>query len=144
MIYLDTSALVKLVVLEPDTEWARSLVSADGAAVSSRITWAEAHAAFARRERELPSGGRAWEELRRQVRDVWSRMRVVDVTQPLVELAGEYALTFYLRGYDAVQLASARTAQLAAPGSWTFLSFDRRLNVAAKLLGLGVPDRVPS
>ena len=69
-------------------------------------------------------------------------MRVIDVTQPLVELAGEYALTFYLRGYDAVQLASARTVQLAAPGSWTFLSFDRRLNLAAKLLGLTVPDRV--
>ncbi len=143
MIYLDSSALVKLVVLETDTAWARGLVIADEGAASSRITWAESHAALARREREQPEGAHAWEQARLQLRDVWRRMRVIDVTQPVVELAGEYALTFFLRGYDAVQLASAQTARLAAPGPWMFLSFDRRLNLAAKHLGLSVPGQVP-
>ncbi|HNO73310.1 MAG TPA: hypothetical protein PKL18_06295 [Accumulibacter sp.] len=34
----------------------------------------------------------------------------------LVELAGEYADTFALRGYDSVQLAAARILQPAAGG----------------------------
>jgi predicted nucleic acid-binding protein len=55
-----------------------------------------------------------------------------------VELAGEYADTFALRGYDSVQLAAARTAQEATAEELRFACFDARLRKAAKVLGMGL------
>lgn len=142
MIYLDTSALVKLVLQETATDLAWSLLDEQSAA-TSRITWAEARAALARREREEPGNGELWQQTLLHLTDQWRRLRLIEVTQPVVTLAGDYAVAFALRGFDAVQLASAHALQAALPGSWTFLSFDRRLNRGAKLLGLQMPEWVP-
>jgi uncharacterized protein len=139
VIYLDTSALIKLVVLEPNTDLAWGLVSADEVA-TSRITWAEARAALARRERDAPASAENWRQARSHLGDLWRRFKIIEVTQPVVVLAGDYAETFALRGFDAVHLASADMAKRASPGAWTFLSFDIRLNRGAKLLGLNVPE----
>jgi predicted adenine nucleotide alpha hydrolase (AANH) superfamily ATPase len=61
---------------------------------------------------------------------------VMDVTQSLVELAGEYADTFALRGYDSIQLAAAFETGRIAQSPICFACFDVRLNKAAKLLGM--------
>jgi hypothetical protein len=63
----------------------------------------------------------------------------MEVTQNLVVRAGEFADTFALRGYDAVQLAAAQIAMVQSDLPLCFSSFDRRLNQAAKLLGLTLP-----
>jgi hypothetical protein len=63
---------------------------------------------------------------------------VIEVTQALVELAGEYAEVFALRGYDSVQLAcSSQTAKMTQD-MVCFASFDLRLNKAAAALGMPV------
>lgn len=46
----------------------------------------------------------------------WPHFFVVEVTQPVVERAGEFAETFALRGYDSVQLAAACEILAAVPG----------------------------
>jgi hypothetical protein len=56
-----------------------------------------------------------------------------------VELAGEFADTFALRGYDSVQLATARHVQQVTQLPIQFACFDLRLNRAAKLLGMATP-----
>ena len=53
-----------------------------------------------------------------------------------MELAGEYADIFALRGYDSVQLASARQVQEAASEELCFACFDTRLQKAARVLGM--------
>jgi len=53
-----------------------------------------------------------------------------------VELAGEYADSFALRGYDSIQLAAAAEAGRISGSPLTFACFDMRLNKAARLLGL--------
>lgn len=58
------------------------------------------------------------------------------VTRSLVELAGEYADTFALRGYDSVQLAAAHSLQDAAGEELHFACFDARLQKSAKMLGM--------
>jgi len=72
-----------------------------------RIAWAEAMAALARRLRERPADAVAIDTVRARLRDDWSSYAIVEVTQPLVELAGTLADAFALRGYDSVQLARA-------------------------------------
>ena len=61
----------------------------------------------------------------------------------LVRLAAQYAEAFALRGFDAVQLASAQTVQLTVPGPLTFMAFDIRHNRTAKRLGLELPPWAP-
>ena len=56
-----------------------------------------------------------------------------------MERAGDYADTFALRGYAAVQLAAAQELAIALPDATTFACFDARLNKAARALGMVVP-----
>lgn len=141
--YLDSSALVKLLIGEPgsDEVWAGIAAVAP---VTSRVTYAEARAALARREREstlLDEGD--WTMARDNLVAYWSRLRVIEVTQRVVETAGDLADTFGLRGYDAVQLASAQQVAVAGGDALCFVSFDRRLNRAAQVLGMNLLAQAP-
>ena len=140
--YLDTSALVKLYIDEPDAESAWRAVG-DRTLSTCRITWAEACAAVARREREAPSSSTAWDDARARLANDWGAYLLVEVTQALVTRAGEYASVFALRGYDAVQLAAATTLESTLRQPLIFVSFDRRLNRAARVLGLSLPEAAP-
>jgi hypothetical protein len=60
----------------------------------------------------------------------------LDITQQLVERAGDYADAFALRAYDAVQLAAAFETARISQSAVQFACFDVRLNRAAKTLGL--------
>ncbi len=142
MIYLDSSALVKLLVLEPGSDLVWQVVGNESV-VTSRITWVEARAALARRERESPKHAQIWDQSRSELARLWPYMRVMEVTQMIASLAGDYADTLALRGYEAVQLASASAGEKASAVSWTFMSFDRRLNRAARIMGLAIPAGLP-
>ena len=76
---------------------------ADALAVS-RIAWAEFHAALARRARLVPADESALEQARAALVSQWQNLLVVEVSQRVVELAGEHADLYALRAYDAVQL----------------------------------------
>jgi predicted nucleic acid-binding protein len=138
ILYLDTSALLKLYVDEPgsDVTWA----AASGSILATcRITWVEAVAALARREREAPAAGVVWRQARERLAQDWPALHVVDLTQSLAESAGDLAEAFALRGYDAVQLAAAKVLRGAAREGVSFACFDRRLSQAAKQLGFSLP-----
>ena len=140
ILFADTSALVKLYVQEAHSDAMQALAGEARMLAVSRIAWAEAMAAFARRGREQPADAVAIQALRMRVRADWPAYAVIEVTQPLVELAGDYADTFALRAYDSVQLASARILQEGSSEVFQFACFDVRLQKAAKVLGMGTPD----
>jgi len=93
-------------------------------------------AALARRLRESPADGKVIEAVRARLRADWSRYAIVEITQPLVERAGEYADTFALRAYDSIQLAAARVLQEASDEALHFACFNARLSKAAGILGM--------
>jgi uncharacterized protein len=136
ILFCDTSALVKLYVREEWTD--KMLAAAEAASVIAvcRIAWAEAMAALARRSRECPTDADAIDTVRSRLREDWNDYAIIEVTQALVELAGDYADTFALRGYDSVQLAAARTLYEASREQVQFACYDRRLRKAAQILGL--------
>ena len=138
ILFCDTSALVKLYVEEEFSALVRAQAQEARALAVSRIAWAQIMAALARRVREEPVDAQAVEAVRTRLRADWPALAVVEVSQTLVELAGDYADTFALRGYDSVQLASARTLQQAAGDTFCFACFDTRLNNAARVLGMQV------
>jgi predicted nucleic acid-binding protein len=136
ILFCDTSALLKLYVREECTD--KMLATAGAASVIAvcRIAWAEAMAALTRRSRECPADAGAIDTVRSRLRNDWNDYAIIEVTQALVELAGDYADTFALRGYDSVQLAAARILHEASREQVQFACFDRRLQKAARVLGL--------
>ncbi len=132
IVYLDTSALVKLYVAEEDgRELVRRVVEEAERVATSTVAYAEARAGLARKQRE---GTFTAEELRRTVSDLdedWPTYDRLNVSDPVSYLAGEVAERHALRGYDAVHLASAvRLSERF--GDLRFLAFDGRLNDAAR------------
>jgi predicted nucleic acid-binding protein len=138
MVYSDTSALIKLYLDEPHSPEVIGL-SRSGTIVVCRVTWAEAMAALARRARERPQEAALVENAKLNFARSWARLAIIEVSQSLVERAGEYADTFALRGYDAIQLAAAQELAIPLAVPLVFACFDSRLNKAARALGMQVP-----
>lgn len=136
ILFCDTSALVKLYVREEGTDAMVEQAAAAQAVAVCRISWVEAMTALARRSREQPVDAIAIAQARKRVAADWPHYLTVEVTQQLVELAGEYADAFALRAYDSVQLAAAQTVNLELPGEVRFACCDERLVKAAKVLGI--------
>ena len=138
LLFCDTSALIKLLIDEPDSAQIHQATERAGLIAACRITWAEAMAAMARRQRDDPTSAEEIDHARQRLMTLWSSFTIVEVSQPLVEAAGRFADGFALRGYDSVQLAAAHALHITSEQSVTFACFDRRLNQAAQLLQLEV------
>jgi predicted nucleic acid-binding protein len=138
ILFCDTSALVKLYIAESGTDAVEAQVDASEFVSFCRITWAECASALARRARETPKDADAITRARRRFESEWSTCLVLEVTQELVELAGDYSEAFALRAYDAVQLAAVQLLHREFPGEVRFACFDTRLHKASRILGIDV------
>ena len=136
ILFCDTSALIKLYIVEEGSVALKKLVQEAEAVALSRIAWAEAYAALSRRAREVPEDVFVIEQAKLALAADWPHFVVLEIDQSIVELAGDYADTFALRGYDSVQLASAFEAGRISQIPIFFACYDMRLNKAAKLLGM--------
>lgn len=136
ILFCDTSALIKLYIVEEGSVALKKLLQEAEAVALSRIAWAEAYAALSRRAREVPEDVVVIEQAKLALAADWPHFVVLEIDQSIVELAGDYADTFALRGYDSVQLASAFKAGRISQIPIFFACYDMRLNKAAKLLGM--------
>jgi predicted nucleic acid-binding protein len=138
ILYLDTSALVKLYAPESDSALMKQLVDTAELSSTSRIAYAEARAAFARKRREQAVTLRDYRTIVQDFDDDWETFFIVDVSDALVKRAGQLAETFALRGYDAVHLASAVIVGEQGSQPVRFACFDEKLSRAARRQGLAV------
>jgi predicted nucleic acid-binding protein len=123
--YLDTSALVKLVVAEPETDALRAWLSAsDRVPVSCDLARTELIRAVRRVASDRVVRARA----------VLDAVTLIDVTTAMFEEAGRLNPTL-LRSLDAVHLASALALGDDLEG---LLTYDERLADAARLNGIAV------
>ena len=138
LLFCDTSALIKLLIDEPDSAQIHQASERAGLIAACRITWAEAMAAMARRQRDDPTSADDIETARQRLSMLWSSFTIVEVSQKLVEAAGRFADGFALKGYDSVQLAAAHELHLNTEQKVLFACYDRRLKQAAQLIQLDV------
>ena len=132
MLYVDTSALVKLYVEEPLSQELSYAVDEAEAVATSLLAYTEAMAAFARARREVRLSPQEYRRVVDAFEEDWSRYITVEVTDRLVKTAGHLAASRALRGYDALHLASALSLRERVPSSMMFVAFDRALSIAAK------------
>jgi len=142
--YLDASALVKRYVVERGSRETIALTTESEMTATSIVSRAEVAAALARAVRAgLVKDDVARNAQRRFAQD-WPDLARVSVTEALVERAERLAWEHGLRGYDAVQLASALAWQESLSEEIVLASFDQQLWEAAKRSGLKAwPDQLP-
>jgi uncharacterized protein len=128
LIYLDTSALLKLVFPEAESEALAAYLPNDAQAVSSVLLIVEARRGTVRRApRRLP-----------RLDTMLARIRKVEISDAVIESAGRLPDPM-LRSLDAIHLA---TALLIRDDIDLLLSYDDRLLAAAASHGL--PTAAPA
>ncbi len=124
MVYLDSSALVKLVVAEPETPALRRFLLGESARVSCALARTEVLRAV------QPLGAIAIGKARRLLRGI----DLIRIDDALLDSAGLLEPST-LRSLDAVHLAAAL---LVAPALHAVVTYDRRMAEAASRLGLAI------
>lgn len=130
-LYLDTSALVKLYLVEPNRETVIAAVQEASRVTTSMVAYAEARSAFARRLRENTVSIQEHDRIVQAFNTNWIQIDRVPVSDDLTHAAGDLAQRLALRGLDALHLASAvwMTQHFS---ELSFLAFDDRLMSAAR------------
>ncbi len=138
ILYLDTSALVKLYVRETGSVRVRNWLNKATAAATSVVASAEARATFARLHRSTLTNKRRHRERVARLNADWESFMRVELSPSVVRLAGETAETYELRGFDSIHLASALWLRDRTGIPYTFTAFDQRLHDGATRAGLSV------
>ena len=134
--YFETSAVVKLLIAEPETPDAEVLWDEAAGLVTSRITYPECRAALAAAARAGRLTRSTLRAAKAELERRWRQFVRVDVAHSVATAAGDLAEHHALRAYDAVHLASALEA--GRGGALLFVSFDQTLSGAARRSGLAV------
>ena len=137
ILYLDTSALVKLFFNEPGAQLVINLVGKADSVITSQVAYAESCSALARRRRDKRLTEEEFQTAIKHLNELWPQMNsiLVDEIQ-----AGALAIKHVIRGFDAIHLAAAlelRTGENKAI-EIAFCSFDDRQNAAARAENLKV------
>ena len=115
MIYCDTSALVKLVMSEAESEAITHFVRSHRQLASSELAITELF-------RAVPQAAPAVDQL-------LDGLSLIPVTRPLLEAAGR--LPGVLRSLDAIHVATALSVRAA-----TLVTYDHRMYAAANIVGI--------
>jgi predicted nucleic acid-binding protein len=136
ILYLDTSAFIKLYVEEVGSEIVRAAVSAS-LLHAHWLTYPEMRAALARLRRMGYQTDEEYRQHKSEFETDWKAVNAILPDERILRRAGELADRFGLRGYDSVHLAAAESLRVG-PGedSLRFACFDARLNQSAEELGL--------
>jgi uncharacterized protein with PIN domain len=131
ILYLDTSALVKIYLDEPGTARVKSAVAEAETTATSEITAVELCAALARRHRDGDISQTAYRRTLADIDEDAKHLMYLDVSRHLIRAAADAAAAYALRGYDALHLASALELQTRSGESITFGCWDATLMAAA-------------
>ena len=138
IIYLDTSALLKLYIEEEYSDDVNALVTTAQGTGTSILTYTEMAAAMARAGRmriiSSESAKSAWNKFLGD----WPGFTRLKLSTALTERAATLAWDFGLRGYDAMHLAAALTWQDALGEPISLATFDRLLWSAGKKAGVAI------
>ncbi|SEP28688.1 type II toxin-antitoxin system VapC family toxin [Trujillonella endophytica] len=114
ILYLDTSALVPLLVTEASSARCRSLWDAADLVLCSAIGHVEASAALARAQRSGRLSPNLTADAATLLDALWSDIAAMPADEPNLRAASAAALRHGLRGFDAVHCAAAQA--VADPG----------------------------
>lgn len=145
--YLDTSALVKLIVDESGSDQVEAVFMGAAICFTHPVAWVEAHSAIERKRRESRGFSAAEAEAARQaLRELWRQIARTPIDEGLLERAVSMVRSHGLRTYDALHMAAALwVRETSRAENLLFACHDSRLRDAATMEGLRLaPEQVTS
>ena len=140
-VYLDASAIAKLLRPEQEHEIARAAFDGAAAPATSAISYPELCATVA--AWEFASAALEARDARGELERSWPALFVIEVDESMAHRAGELALRHRLRGMDAIHVASALEIAGESRETLSFVSWDRDQREAARKEGLAlVPEEL--
>lgn len=136
ILYLDTSAVVKLFIRETNTDYVLGLVSQTSQFATSKICQVEFSAALAKSVRMGWCGQELMDDALRQFNRTWVLVIKIEVDTGIIESAAELAWKHGLRGYDAVHLSSAMFLGRLLHSPVSMLTYDRQLWEVSRKVGI--------
>lgn len=133
--YVDTSTLVKLLIIEAGSKNAESIWAGAEALTSCAITMVEARAALAAAHRAHRVTTSSHQVAKAELSALLGSVALVELTPWILDQAADLAESDALRGYDAVHLAAALDS-----GAAVLTSADATLCTAAGRRGLHVAN----
>jgi predicted nucleic acid-binding protein len=146
ILYLETSALLKLHLDEPGSAEVVAACGSAKAVTTHVIAYVEVCAALAKAVKLERIESSTLEEHKATFDSNWRTMSIVSMTETIMRRAGDLALRFGLRGYDSVHLAAAESVwhALGPESEFRFAVFDRMLITCAKELAIPLLDAEPA
>jgi predicted nucleic acid-binding protein len=137
IVYVDTSALVPLLIDEPTSAACGELWDGADKVTCTRLGYVEAVAAVALAERMGRIASAEAIDGRAILEELWTAVDVIELDNELMSAAAGLSVRHGLRGYDAVHCAAAVAANddelVAASG-------DKRLIAAWRTEGVAIRD----
>ena len=127
VLYLDSSAIVKLILVEPQSAALRTLFASWPSRASSALARVEVPRAVQRATCEDP-------EASEETRNVLSGFTLIAITDDLLDIAAHLG-PLELRSLDAIHVASALSLGSVLGA---LVSYDDRLSTAARTAGMHV------
>jgi predicted nucleic acid-binding protein len=137
ILYVDTSALVPLLINEPASDACGELWDSADSVTGTRLAYIEAVAALAMAARMGRISTGEVNDGRSVLDDLWPVVNVVELDQHLMSEAARLAVAHGLRGNDATHCAAAVAANDA---EFVAASGDARLLAAWRAEGIAVRD----
>lgn len=141
--FLDSNIIIKYYVEEPGSDWVRALIDdPDNLCLISEVSVVEVAAALSQLRRDRRFG-------RTRMLNIFARFeenlhqglflsQSLDVT--VLDRAAEVALTHVVKGYDAIQVASAAIVEESANFQVVFVSGDKQALRTAQFEALEVDN----
>ena len=131
ILYLDTSAFLKLFLLEAFSDFVLERTREAESLATSRVAFVESCAGMARRFRQGRLAEAEHAAARQALEERWPHIGVIDLDE---FAAGQLAFRHGLRAFDAVHLAAAMKVRTEAdgPDSVLFCTFDASQAAAAR------------
>ena len=136
MIYLDSSAYVKIYLDEVFSDKVRQVVSESKQIFCAELGFVEVRAALAAAHRLHRIHEDELTLLKDKFTSQWEYCHQIEIDSALIVRAADLAEYGGLRGYDAMHLAAAERLKLGGILDLHFLCFDHHLVRAAKMLGI--------
>jgi len=132
VLFLDSSALAKLYLVEPESPSVEKMFRDNSPWIAtSRVTHAEIFSVLARCQRDRRITPASYKTQKKSFLSDWNTFHIVELTAAVLSDAGRQIERHALRGFDAIHLCSALWI-----GQPFFACFDDRLRNAAAAEGL--------
>jgi predicted nucleic acid-binding protein len=136
MLYLDSSAIIKLYISEDFSSEVINLVQNSKSLITSQFAYTEIHSAFSRLYRQKIIDYKLLEIIKFRFEKDWIYIKTLELNGLIIKRASELIYQHELRSFDSIHLAFVENLSNIIGSEFYFITFDKRLSKASIALNI--------